>query len=105
MKKKSIAIIICLFMLLGVILPATPGTYAEPSLVSIQHDGVTIEEITVPTDERETLTAVVNDFSVDGWQWQLLIDAQSDQWVDIYGKTEAECEFSYAMVKSLLESR
>lgn len=103
MKRLSVFFTACLVLLVCIAVPGTLKAYTDSNTVSIQHEGKTIEELTVTTDEISTLTAVAPELDVDSWQWQLLVDAQSDKWVDVYDKTDTECEFSYAMIKNMLD--
>ena len=68
--------------------------------VSILRDGQSVSAITLPEDEKVTLTA---SFAGEGtYQWQIRIP-ETDAWVNIYDKTEAACEVSISLLESLLD--
>lgn len=68
--------------------------------VSILRDGQSVSDITLPEDEKVTLTA---SFAGEGtYQWQIRIP-ETDTWVNIYDKTQADCEVSVSLLESLLD--
>lgn len=101
--KKSIALILCFSVLLSAFIYQIPGVFASEKSVHILHDGKQINELTIRQNEKEVLTADVTGIGETDYRWQLLLDPQDSVWVDIYDKTDRECEVSYALLKNLLD--
>lgn len=101
--KKSIAFILCFSILLSTFIYQIPGVSASEKSVHILHDGKQINELTIQQNEKEELTADVIGIGKTDYQWQLLLDHQNSVWVNIYDKTDRECEVSYALLKNLLD--
>ena len=104
MKKRYIAMILCIAMLLPMVLQAVPAVFAEEKSVTILHGGKSVKELVVPYTEKETLTASTVGITPTGYQWQILADSKAELWVDILDKTEPTCEVSYPMVKNLMDA-
>ena len=109
MTKRITAFLLCVLMLVtllpGVPVLATNSSSSElPSQeeLIITSDGVPVSEIVISPYEGAKLTAQSNMGTLGTCRWQILVDAQSDLWVDIYGENEPELTVRYAMVLSLL---
>lgn len=108
MKKRLIAMILCVAMLLTMDLyihpvaaeEASPKT--EPGVV-ITLDGTELHELALPSDEKRVLTAAVQGFTAVNYQWQVLMQGPSSVWVNIYDKTEADCEISEVVLREMLD--
>lgn len=104
MKKRLISMVLSICMLISVIMPVTPIAHAVTNTLEILHDGAPLSQLVLPSDEKETLTASFSCGEGAQYQWQLLLSPGTGVWVDIYDKTEAQCEVSYALVKNLLDA-
>ena len=104
MKKRLISMVLSICMLISVIMPVTPIAHAVTNTVEILHDGAPLSQLLLPSDEKEALTASFSGGEGAQYQWQLLLSPGTGVWVDIYDKTEAQCEVSYALVKNLLDA-
>ena len=71
--------------------------------VQILHDGTPITQLFLYYMDRETLTAQAQGWEGAAYQWQLLLDIQTNLWVNIYDKTSAQCELSYALLCNALD--
>lgn len=101
--KKSISILLCLSMLFSTFVFQIPGVGAIEKSVHILHGDKQISEIAIKQNEKEELTVKTKGINADSYQWQLLMDHQNSVWVNVYDKTEENCEVSYAMLKNLLD--
>ena len=116
LTKKAISFLLVMAMMVSyapVLGAATPDTdqtavtqeeqttaQTNSEQVSILRDGQSVSDITLPEDEKVTLTA---SFAGEGtYQWQIRIP-ETDTWVNIYDKTEADCEVSVSLLESLMD--
>lgn len=102
-KKRYISLLLCLSMLLSMIVHSIPTVMAAEESVEITFEGQKIEDLTIEQSSKEILSAVTSGMETPSFQWQILLDPQSSVWVDIYDRTEADCEVSYALVKNMLD--
>ena len=102
MKKRSMALILCISMVLSLFVPIA-YVFADTDVLTVKHGGFYSESVSINYDEKTVLTASYGDTVPEKYQWQILIDAENGIWADIYDKTEPECEVSYALVKNILE--
>ncbi|MBQ3500693.1 MAG: hypothetical protein IJA70_04645, partial [Oscillospiraceae bacterium] len=103
MMKRGIAFILCLSMIFSFIVPVA-FVFADTEVLSVEYDGSRIEDISINHDEKKVLSAVMGNYAPESCQWQILVDSENGIWADIYDKTTAECEISYALVKNVMES-
>ena len=83
------------------------STSASPSGIeaAIMLRGEAIETITVPQNERVTVSVSCTPAQDDYiYQWQILSDRASGQWVNIFDATESELALSYSLLGSLLDT-
>ncbi|MBQ2960405.1 MAG: InlB B-repeat-containing protein [Oscillospiraceae bacterium] len=99
MKKRLIAILLCLATVVSF---AVPGTLAFGETVGAQLflDGAAVSEASFPVNEK--LTLAVGSGTDGACQWQLYIPA-IDAWVNIQGQTGVTCNVSYAMLSNALD--
>jgi hypothetical protein len=90
-------------MLFSAILPVA-HVFGRSEGVYITSEGRDVEEISINFDEKTVVSAESFGFEAEGYQWQILIDAESGLWVNIFDKTEPECEISYALVKTVFDA-
>ena len=74
---------------------------SEDSDIYIIHKGEAVSEIVLSFDEKETI--YLSDSNSESYQWQIF-NADSSDWVDIYGQTASSCEISYNLVEKFLQS-
>lgn len=74
---------------------------SENSDIYIIHKGEAVSEIVLSVDEKETI--YLSDSNSESYQWQIF-NADSSDWVDIYGQTASSCEISYNLVEKFLQS-
>lgn len=86
---------------------AASGTDAVPdsgAAVTVTHKGSAVDSLSLPQDERTTLTAVCSSDVTDAsYQWQILADIASELWVNIYDATEQSLALSCALLNSLAD--
>lgn len=112
--RRLVSLILCLCLFLS-ILPsglmttalAASGTDTAPdsgAAVTVTHKGSAVDSLSLPQDERTTLTAVCSSGVTDAsYQWQILADIASELWVDIYDATEQSLALSCALLNSLAD--
>ena len=112
--RRLVSLILCLCLFLS-ILPsglmttalAASGTDAAPdsgAAVTVTHKGGAVDSLSLPQDERTTLTAVcASDVTDASYQWQILADVASELWVNIYDATEQSLALSCALLNSLAD--
>lgn len=110
--RRLVSLILCLCLFLS-ILPsglmttalAASGTDTAPdsgAAVTVTHKGSAVDSLSLPQDERTTLTAVcASDVTDASYQWQILADVASELWVNIYDATEQSLALSCALLNSL----
>lgn len=106
-NRRLLAALLGLSLLLGMLPLYLFSTSASPSGIeaAIVFQGETIETVTVPQNERVTVSASCTPAQKDAaYQWQILADGTSEQWVNIYDATEAELALSYGLLGSLLDA-
>lgn len=113
-SRRLVSLILCLCLFLS-ILPsglmttalAASGTDTAPdsgAAVTVTHKGSTVDSLSLPQDERTTLTAVcASDVTDASYQWQILADIASELWVNIYDATEQSLALSCALLNSLAD--
>ena len=86
---------------------AASGTDTAPdsgAAVTVTHKGSAVDSLSLPQDERTTLTAVcASDVTDASYQWQILADVASELWVNIYDATEQSLALSCALLNSLAD--
>ena len=86
---------------------AASGTDTAPdsgAAVTVTHKGSAVDSLSLPQDERTTLTAVcASDVTDASYQWQILADIASELWVNIYDATEQSLALSCALLNSLAD--
>ena len=98
MGKRFLALVLCFAMVLSV----TPHIAKAASTdVSIYHDGVQVQSVTLLQNEKTELTAACSKNDISAYQWQIL--AYEDVWVDIANEAGNSIVLSYAMVANLLQ--
>ena len=112
--RRLVSLILCLCLFLS-ILPsglmttalAASGTDTAPdsgAAVTVTHKGSAVDSLSLPQDERTTLTAVCSSDVTDAsYQWQILADVASELWVNIYDATEQSLALSCALLNSLAD--
>ena len=103
MKKRILALALCLGLLAGMV-PAyafEPGIEPDVSTLALMLEEDAVEAVELPENEKTVLTADPAD--AETYQWQIRVMESPELWVDIFGQTEAECNLSYPMVANLLD--
>ena len=112
--RRLVSLILCLCLFLS-ILPsglmttalAASGTDTAPdsgAAVTVTHKGSAVDSLSLPQDERTTLTGVCASGVTDAsYQWQILADIASELWVNIYDATEQSLALSCALLNSLAD--
>lgn len=98
MKKRLIALLLCLVMLvtcMGV------GVFLPPDIKLLDAgSGEEVSSVSVPQSDRVQLTTDYKSSGELGYQWQLSADGKT--WINIYGQTGESVQLSYAMVCNML---
>lgn len=97
MKKRLIALLLCLVMLvtcMGV------GVFLPPDIKLLSESGEAVASVSVPQSDRVKLTTDYKSSGEPGYQWQLSADGKT--WISIYGQTGESVQLSYAMVCNML---
>lgn len=107
--KRILSIILCICMLcssevISFIVNAIdliPVPAAKP-VIEVTLDGNVINEFSIGVYDKNVIKVETQNIDIQGYQWQILMDAQKDLWVNIYDKVEADCEISYAVLDGML---
>ena len=113
-SRRLVSLILCLCLFLSIIPSglmttalAASGTDTAPdsgAAVTVTHKGSAVDSLSLPQDERTTLTAVcASDVTDASYQWQILADVASELWVNIYDATEQSLALSCALLNSLAD--
>lgn len=113
-SRRLVSLILCLCLSLSIIPSglmttalAASGTDTAPdsgAAVTVTHKGSAVDSLSLPQDERTTLTAVcASDVTDASYQWQILADVASELWVNIYDATEQSLALSCALLNSLAD--
>lgn len=113
-SRRLVSLILCLCLFLSIIPSglmttalAASGTDTAPdsgAAVTVTHKGSAVDSLSLPQDERTTLTAVcASDVTDASYQWQILADIASELWVNIYDATEQSLALSCALLNSLAD--
>lgn len=103
MKRRCIAMLLCISIICSMIIQITPFVYATEKNVYILNNEEQIDQLVIPQDEKELLTVETQGINAVEYQWQILLDKGNQLWIDIYDAKEPECTVSYALVKNLLD--
>lgn len=109
MKGLTKRRIVSLFLALTMILTALPigsvgANATEATSIDILYNGQKVDNLTLMEDEKITLTTSVSGSDALSYHWQILVDEESDKWVNIKGYTKDICIVSYALIGSLLDT-
>ena len=96
MKKRVLAVVLCLAMLIGYV-PYFAFTAQASNSLNIYQDGVLATSASLPQNKSVVLDAFVTNGSQ--YQWQILI--YGDNWVNITGGAGSSLKVTYAMIASL----
>ena len=102
-RTRILSFFLAIVMLLGV-MPVSIFSEGETAPIRILHNGTEISELLLYQDGKETLKAETTLKGMLTYQWQILVDATAEEWVNISGMTQATCDVSYALVGSLLDA-
>lgn len=97
MKRRLIAALLCFAMVLT-LLPILPTYAFGDENFAVTKDGAVVNTVTLPENEKVSLSAD----GVDGASYQWQIHVSGDLWVNISGANSKTVELSHAMVASLL---
>ena len=100
-RTKRVMTQILTFCMIGTMMPTQLSTSTRASNAPIQCDGKIITALSLEKNEKATLSAYTSD--ARSYQWMIQIP-ETEQWVNIYGATAAECEISYALLHSGLKN-
>ncbi|MBR4020582.1 MAG: hypothetical protein IKI99_04645, partial [Firmicutes bacterium] len=103
--KKVISLAMCLILLLTTVFVPGVDSFAAEQAVEIRLKDEKIETLTLEDHQKEVLAATVQGMVFPSYQWQILIDEETQSWVDIYDKKESECEISYPVVKHAMDEK
>ena len=114
MKKKIIALILCLTLMAGIAIPGTLAvgldTAESSSEMSVAASAETASvffgqeyanTVSVPVDGKIVLSVGCT-AEILGAQWQIYAPT-AGVWANIYGETGSSCAVSYAMIRSMLD--
>ena len=109
MARRIISMILCISMLMSFALPVLPAFADEEAVsrktVRILKDAADVERVELLSDKKEILTAQVDDTEEYTYQWQILMDAENSVWINIYDKTESQCEISYPVLERMMDDQ
>lgn len=100
MKKRLIALAICLCIIMSVIAPGLAAVRgANDAFVML--DGAQTTAVELLQNDQLALTAGID---ADSYQWQILAVEELDLWVSIHGETENYCTLTYGKVFNMLNA-
>ena len=110
MKKRFLSLILCIAMLfstdvagfVALAIDSLPDIPVKPD-VWVTLDGEIVDDFSIEQNQKVELLANISGIEVPKYQWQILMDAKKEIWVDIYDKTTQKCEVSYALLKGMLD--
>ena len=101
MNKRVLALFLCCALVFGMVPVALSAAFSTGSDLTIcDSSGAPADSITLPQNDKTTLTAVA-ETDAGHYQWQIRVS--DSVWANIAGSTEPTLELSYAMVASLLK--
>lgn len=101
MKKRLTALFLCCVLAFGLLTAALTSAVSADDGFPVCTASGAVTEVSVPRGEKVALTAVPGTESGSA-QWQILLSADTDTWVDIAGETSTNISVSYAMLASVL---
>lgn len=106
MRNRIISIFMCIFMIFSLLTQNMNVMALEepPKTVTITYESKEIDNLMLSQNERKQILAKVNDLENIKYQWQILVDMQTDKWVDIYKQNKKDIEISYAMFASVIDN-
>ena len=102
MKRKPISAIAYVFLFFFIMIQLIPGVSAKERSVEVVCEDMTVGRVSLESSEKKVLSLQTEGLVAESFQWQILINEEQSQWVNIYDKTEANCEVSLAMIKNIL---
>ena len=107
MKKRITSLLLSIGMLVSLAaqhIEQVGAVGLSAQRVSVTYEGTAITDITIPQNEKKTVTAVCSSAREHNtYQWQILADVSADVWVDITGQSQPAIELSYALLSSVLD--
>ena len=103
--KRLLSLLLCLCMLSGTLCLERFTVLAADRLeIEVRHNGSAVDKLTLPQEEKAELTAVCSPQTEEAsYQWQILADAKTQLWVNIYDGTKDTLSVSYPMTDLLLD--
>ncbi len=102
-RTRLISLLLCLSTLFSTISYSAPTVFAAEKSVKITLDGQQTDSVVIEQENKIVLSAETEGIEAPSFQWQILLDVKNAVWVNIYDKTEQNCEVSYALVKNMLD--
>lgn len=102
-RNRYISLFLCLSIFFSMIVHSIPTVLAAEKSIEITLEGEKIKDLTIEQTNKEILLAAAHGMKTPSFQWQILLEPQNSIWVDIYDRTQSECEISYALVKNMLD--
>ncbi len=103
--RKAISLLLAMIMLFGA-MPLNIIALDDDASVTIQYNGADASSVNLIENGKVLLKADPTYFIGDvKYQWQILADAEKDLWIDISDRRGAECDVTYALVKSCLDRK
>lgn len=104
-KSKILSFLLCFVMIATAVcqvpMIASADTVKDISIVN--SDGETVDAISLPQNDKVTLTAKSKASDNAKYQWQVLADKENKLWVNINGEKSADIHLSYAMLCNVLD--
>ena len=114
MKKKIIALVLCLTLMAGIAIPGTlavgldtaessseMSVAASAETASVFFEQEVANTVSVPVDGKSVLSVGCT-ADILSAQWQIYAPT-AGVWANIYGETGSSCAVSYAMIRSMLD--
>ena len=114
MKKKMIALLLCLMLVASAAIPGTlavgldtaessseMSVAASAETASVFFEQEVANTVSVPVDGKIVLSVGCT-AEILGAQWQIYAPT-AGVWANIYGETSSSCAVSYAMIRSILD--
>ncbi len=95
------------FIIIAVVLLSIASTFVifalDKSRVYISYEGEKVSILLLNRDDKKTLKAQSSLDKDVSYQWQILSNTPTSDWVDINGMNSDTCDVSYALVANLLD--
>lgn len=100
-RKKLTALFLTLAFIFNFLEYTTPTRTAFSDIVDVVINCDGMEENSITMSENEKITLTASEERAEAYQWQIQLP-YSELWVDIFDKTDCQCEIGYTLLEPCL---